>query len=503
MSKGLRRGLIAVLVIAAVAYVGAKLYVRSQADMALREAAFALRDSLKFSYEGFSAGLDGSLTLEDLSIRPIATEGEIFIRRLTIAAGSLPDALSVRRHLDAGRLPEALTLNAEDLRLNFDSRLYRSLQDWSGGFMVGTPLDHLACGEADTLDTAALEAMGYAYLGANARLNFNRGRDQRAALITAEINAEDIARVRGEAVLRVTDGTLDVAALRTGSVGLADADLRYRDEGYFEARNYYCAAQLDSDVETFLAGHRSAVADYLRRHGAVPSEAFLQAYGRLIGSAGNEFHLALSPGQPVLLRDMTGMTPQALSQAMAPSWAVNGEAVETLIARWVTPSERAPRPGTGTEQSAPAQYFAADPGKLNQLVGSFARLTTYDGTTHQGVIQEASGSRITMQRRFQGGDMSFGVSMGDIKTAEIYRREPLPVALRPQPEAPPDEETTTVVVPPDSEPAQAAGGEAAEAASADNGTSERDADGQSGAPPRDGEPADNGTTSGEGGSDDP
>lgn len=451
MSKGLRKGLIAVLLIAAAVYVGAKLYVRSQADAALSEAKYALRDLVKLSYEGYSAGLDGSLTLSDLTIRPSEGQGELFVRRLTLKAESLPAALGVRRHLNAGRIPSNLTLQAEDIRLNFDSPLYRRLRQATGGFLVGTPIDHLACGEVSETDAAALEAMGYSYVSANAQARLDRGRDERAALVTVRIEAEDLAEVSGEAVLRTKDDTLNLEALRTGVVGLADADLRYRDRGYFDARNYYCAAQRDSDVEAFLAAHRQAVARYLREHGAVPTEAFLDAYLRLISSPGNELQIAVSPEQPVPARDLAGMGPEQLAQVLQPAWAVNGNAVGELIARWVAPSGDALRPEAGNAETAQARYFPADPTMLDQLVGSFARIVTYDGTTHKGVIQEATGSRITMQRRFQGGDMSFGIATGDVESAEIYRRQPLPASLRPKPES--EEQTETIVVSPETESA--------------------------------------------------
>lgn len=451
MSKGLRKGLIALLLIAAAVYVGAKLYARSQADAALSEASYALRDVVRLSYEGFSAGLDGTLTIHELTLRPAKGSGELFIRRLDVSAGSLPAALSVRRHLSAGRLPAALTLTAEDVRLNLDSPLYRRLAEWSGGFVVGTPVDHLACGEASATNAAVLEAMGYSYISAHVDARWRRGRDDRAALVSARIEAEDIARIDAEGVVRSPDDALNLETLRTGAVNLGDVDLRYRDKGYFDARNYYCAAQRDSDVDDFLAAHRAAVAEYLGQHGAVPTQAALDAYLRLIGSPGNELHIGLSPTEPVLLNELPGLDPQQLTQRLHPTWAVNGDGVETVVARWVAPSSETVRPDTGNGQNGQARYYAADPAMLDQLAGSFARIVTYDGTTHKGIIEEASGSRLTMQRRFQGGDMSFGVALGDIETVEIYRREPLPPELQPKPE--PEEETATVIVSPEAEDA--------------------------------------------------
>lgn len=446
MSKGLRKAAIAALIVAIVVYAGAKLYVRSEADAALREAEYALGDLVNLDYEGFSAGLDGSLTLQELTIRPVGVQGEMFIKQLTLAADSLPAALSARRHVAAGRLPDSLSVSFSDLRLNFDSALYRRLNTLSGGFLVGTPLDHLACGEQDRIGAEALSDMGFSYLGANGHAELTRGRDERAALLTVDLQATDIAHVRGEAIVRSPTETLTLEALVDGSALLADTDLRYRDDGYFDARNYYCAAQRDSDVDAFLQAHKEAVDAYLRRHGAVLSDALINGYMRLSDSPGNEVHIAIKPEQPPTLAQLSGMGARALVETLDPRVAVNGEAVEDVAIRWIEPQRSVAETAEGDSQSRSARFYAADPAALPELVGSYARLVTYDGTSYEGLISETAGSRVTLQRRFQGGEMSFGVAVGNIRSAEIYRRSPLPAAMQPQPEPATGEEATETVV---------------------------------------------------------
>jgi hypothetical protein len=451
MSKGLRKTVIVVLLLAAAVYIGAKLYVRSEADTALREAAYALREVIRLDYESFSAGLDGSLTLHNLNVRPAEGRGELFMRSLTLTADSLPAALGIRSALAAGGLAGALAVSATDVRLSFDSPRYRRLNAWSGGLFIGTPLDHLGCGELQDIDAEALEDMGYPHFGANARLDFRRGRDERAALVSIEITAEDIARVRGEAVLRNPEATLSVADLRTGRVSVADVDLRYRDDGYFDSRNYFCAAQRDSDVAGFLDAHMKSVPGYLRSRGVVAGDPLLDAYRRLIASPGNELHLALAPEKPLVLRALEEMDADALTEALNPGLAINGDPVEDLALRWVEPDANVAGVERDDESSGPPRFHPADPGMLHRLVGSYARLITYKNTAYEGVISEAKDRRVKMQRQFKTGDMSFDLAVDNIKSAEIYRRQPLPAELQPKPEE--EAGTPTVVTDEVAEPA--------------------------------------------------
>lgn len=435
MSKSLRRTIVAVTVIAVLAYLGAKLYIHRQAEVALRELSYAMRDVAHLEYGDLDTGLDGTLTLQDVTLRPAQIQGEVFASSLTVDAGGLDALFQVRRQLADGRLPGSLTARIKGLRLNFNSALFRRLQDWTGGLLMGSPLDALACGGITHLGATEYSDMGYPYLDADARIKLNRGRDQRAALVSWDVDTTDVAHIRGEAVLRSVTPPLTLAAVGAMQLKLGSLDLDYQDQGYFDARNYYCAAQRNDTVPVFLDDHIKAVSRFLRDHGAVPSDPLLNAYRRLISSPGNEVHLALHPDSPAPLAKLPDMDRTQLVTALAPTVAINGRALKDASFKWVEPAAEVAQHAEGKQGPRRARYYPADPDALVELVGSFARVTTFDGTVHEGLIQEADGSRITMQRRFQGGDMRFGVDRADIKSVAVYRQNPLPPALRPHPQS--------------------------------------------------------------------
>jgi len=434
MKKSLRRTLIALAVIAALAYLGAKLYVHRRADLALRELSYAMRDVARVDYKDLDTGLDGTLTLEQVTLHPVRIQGEMYVQSLTLDAGGLDDLFQARHLLEEGQLPRSLVLRLQGLRLNFNSALFRRLQEWTGSMLVGTPLDALACGGVDHLGANEYSDMGYPYLAADAHLKLSRGRDQQAVLLSWDVNTADIARIRGEAVLRATEPPLTLGTVDDLRLNLGSMDLRYQDQGYFDARNYYCAAQRNDAVPAFLDDHMRAVAKYLRDRGAVPSPALLAGYRRLISAPGNEIHLALRPASPVPLTKLPDMTGERIMAALAPGVAVNGQALADTSIEWVEPVPQVAAKHEQAQTPHKARYYPADPSAVGELVGSFARITTFDGDVHEGLIQEAGGARVTLQRRYQGGDMSYGVDRADIKSLAVYRQTPLPAPLRPKPE---------------------------------------------------------------------
>ncbi len=112
-----------------VALICLKLYLHLQVKAAATQVARQMSPVADISFGQANAGLDGTLSVSNIQIRPRGNSDPLHIRSLSIELPSFWYALNLSRRLERGELPESLVLRADGVRLNANGQLVQRFDD--------------------------------------------------------------------------------------------------------------------------------------------------------------------------------------------------------------------------------------------------------------------------------------------------------------------------------------------------------------------------------------
>jgi len=428
MLRFLGRFLVALLLAAALAFAAARGWLWYEAQRGMERLAELARPWAELDWEGVDTGVAGSIEITGLTITPQALEDSIYVEQLVLRADGARDLHSLARRLDSGDPPDALTLSAQDVTVNVGAPVYRRLNAIAGGRLWGTPLDGLACGGAGDMRSVVLDALDERFLAADVELRLRLHRPSARLALLLDVTLPELGASTVDASLELgagavaQTGRIDPAAL---TPSLSTLRLRYTDLGFNEARNYTCAARRDQPVEAFVDAHVAAVGAHL---GLDPDEAAAaEALARYREYAvhGGDLQLDLTPQAGVPLADLPGLPAAELAALFRGRTSLNGRALDLPPAAWLKPAPAtAPDDETAdvTAAAAPRRFRAVEPRALAEHIGRRARLSTYRGARHEGLIGAADDNDVTLENPLRGGMMRFTVEFGEVRSAEVLLR---------------------------------------------------------------------------------
>lgn len=249
---------------------------------------------LDLKYDSASAGLDGALRLKDVkvSMRHGPWRDSFTAGTLQIRAGG-PLWLLTRAVSRGDEFPTDLKLEATGVHVA--PSLVKSISSW-GNAKSGVPFDDLGCGKP--LADGDYLSMQRAPQAATVTLHLERDKAARNAQIDAHFFDAPFGELHLRSELKPFDLTMLDDAKALGSARVASASLGWRDDGYFAARNRYCAQRLGSSVDGYLERHLAAVTEFLAAHEIVPSGDALSLYRSLL-TKGGEVELLSLPSSNV------------------------------------------------------------------------------------------------------------------------------------------------------------------------------------------------------------
>lgn len=423
MLRFLGRFLVALLLVAALAFAGVRGWLWYEAQRGMARLAELAAPWAELDWEGVDSGVDGSIEVTGLTIEPRGLEDALYVEGLTLRADGVRDLHSLTRRLADGDLPDALTLSARDVALTIGDPLYRNVNAAAGGRLWGTPVDALACGDVTDARTAVFEALDQRFLEGDLdlRLRLHRPSARLAVLLDAQLPELGASTV--DASLQLASDVLPAEggiALRRLTPVLSALRVRYTDLGFNEARNYTCAARRDVDVADFLSDHVVAVAARLGLEGE-EERARYGAYAR----HGGDLELDLTPQAAVPLRDLLRLPSDELAALFAGRSSLNGRPLQLPVNAWLqAPADGGEGAPAETAEGAPVppRFRSVPADALAEHVGRRARVSTYRGARHEGVISAADGDDVTLENPLRGGVMRFTVELGEVRSAEVLLR---------------------------------------------------------------------------------
>lgn len=242
----------------------------------------------ELKYAGVSAGLNGSVTLDDVSVTPAGTRQTYRANRVTLNTPSLHWLLR-RALFHESNLPQQFDLVAEGLELPSGAAwLNQEIFD----AQIFVPFSAVGCG-AGKLVAADYRKMGFGPPSSSERLDYRYNDDTHALNLSLTLTAPGFAKV----VLAADITRFDPAHVQTRGwleklrVNQLSAD--YSDLGFLRARNRFCAQRDAVSQSQFVDRHITDVRALLQQHGITPNDSLVQLYRTLLTDGGQVSVLSL------------------------------------------------------------------------------------------------------------------------------------------------------------------------------------------------------------------
>ena len=246
---------------------------------------------VQLKYAGISAGLNGSVTLDDVSATTAGTHKTYRARQLTFITPGLHWLLR-RALLHENNLPQQFGIVVEGIELPRDLAWMdpRFLDQHSFA-----PFAAVGCG-VDRFSAADYSKLGIGLRGDSERLDYSYNDATHILNTTLRLDAPGATGV----VIAAEFSRFDPDQLRAPGwltkLRLDQASVTYTDRGFQRARNRFCAARESISQSAFVDQHVTDVRALLKQHRITPNDALVELY-RTVASEGGQVSVLSLPSK--------------------------------------------------------------------------------------------------------------------------------------------------------------------------------------------------------------
>lgn len=390
----------------------------------------------EISYGGVAISPAGSVGVDRLRIMPHFVNDAIVVGAIRLNAPNILALLNIRRQLEQGQFPEALSISFRQ----FELPLY-------GGILSAKPvsprtvspldnLDALGCGPVVHFGGAEWQEMGYEKFISDSEMGYHLDEAHNRLDILVDDSTQGWATINldvGIALNAVPRSLVELAGALTPK--LAKLDFVLRDDGFIARRNNYCAAKAGKPIDAYLADHVRLVAERLRASGINLGPGLIEAYHRFLAEGG-QLVLTATPPAPISLAELQQYDPQDVIKLLGLSLKVNDKAVSDLTVSWdaakLTQILGQPAEPTEPEAETPPAPVAPQPvvvpqksyhpiatDQLGQYVGKIAKLKTTTGAQYKGQLEGVAEGMIKITIRQSGGSVTLSLRSNEITAAQV------------------------------------------------------------------------------------
>jgi len=315
----------------------------------------ALAPYATVKYDGISAGLDGSVSLDKVSV-----DAGHHVYRADSVVFEAPSLFWLFGHALFGGsgLPAQFSISAEGLKLPPLPWLDPQIFDPA----TFVPFPAAGCG--DVFSDADYQRIGKARAPTHERLDYRYDAAQHTLNLVLNLQAPGFSKVDIEADLKQFDPAAMAQAPMWDHAHLEQVAATYTDLDYLARRNQFCAQRTSANPAQFVERHISAVQELLKAKRAEPSSELMQLYRTLVEHGGHAsllslpsagFVLAAARSAPEDLLRQLNVTaryqdkpPIMFRVAFAPA----PEEPEAVVAVTPTPAAAVPAPVTAAPADA-------------------------------------------------------------------------------------------------------------------------------------------------------
>lgn len=265
----------------------------------------------------------GQIHINELRFAPHLLPEEVRIGQLVFTAPNLIELLQATREFDAGRLPRSLGLLIRKLQMPVAGGAVNQLD---AAFSTGLPFEAVGCDGRDSLRISDLPDLNIWELMTDISLDYRMIDAGESILIRLSSHSQNLAGLSLELQLYLGTGSRELHLLtRTfSSARLERATLDYRDLGYRERLERFCAEQAGTTVDHFKSAHVNAWSASWAHYGLSPSEELLAAYRQFIADP-QTISLVIQPPQRLPLTAFTRMEQAELLDLIDATVSVNDD----------------------------------------------------------------------------------------------------------------------------------------------------------------------------------
>jgi hypothetical protein len=244
----------------------------------------ALAPYAQIKYEGVSTGLDGSITLDKVSV----DAGHRVYRADTVVFEA-PSLFWLFGHAFMGgnSLPAQFSLSADGLKLPPMPWLDPQVFDPA----TFVPFPTAGCG--NSLSDADYQRMGVPAGPTHERLDYHYDADLHTLTLALNLKAPSFAQVDVEADLKKFDPDKLLNSAMWDQAHLDQVTTTYTDLDYLAKRSQFCAQRNGGAPGQFVERHIAATQELLKQKRAEPSPELVQLYRNLLEHGGQASLLSL------------------------------------------------------------------------------------------------------------------------------------------------------------------------------------------------------------------
>jgi len=396
----------------------------------------------EISYGSIFSSFKGTAGIENLVIRPKMTTDEFTIQKMGFSAGNLLELLTMSKQLQQKKLPTHIGLEMEKFKIDLNSELFSMLaQMQKQTSQQSNPTviergDAIACGSIEDFGIKELTDMGYNQMVLDIEMNIDYQENLKRMAIATQVKDRDFYSAKFQTSFRFDIPEI-VAAGRSYQPVISSLSLDYKDNGYYELRNKYCAKQRGSNIEDYINANITGLSQGI---GAKFPNEVVENYRQFM-TKGGSLRLSLKPNEETNLRGLKFYKPKEVMSLLGVEIAINGVKLDQSKIEWgdinkggpvnvdtaqIQKSKATP-PKAETIAETPVESEEVEPqfrtvqkSNLASHVGKRIQVVTSSGKQRDGVLESVGNERIRIQVRLGSGEYSFPIKLEEIKQAQVY-----------------------------------------------------------------------------------
>lgn len=446
MHKLVTRLGILVLIVAA-AYGFYWYQVKSRVDKLVQQAApFA-----QVSYGSIYAHPDGTVGVNRLTIAPRQMHAPVSVEAVRVRAGGPLYFL-----FGGDAVPEEVNVSLQRVKQGLDSELFRTMQRQSDIILESNPFyvspNALGCGNVRQFDVNAMKRMGFDNLLMDINMDYRGDTRTRKINLDLMMDIDDLVETRMEMAFTADPNQLKNPAMASGSARLENLSVSYRDQGYNQRRDRFCATAINAKPEDYRQQHRELFEQWLADTELEIPEALLTAYFDL-QKPGADLAISMRPVGGLGATELMLQDPEFLLQSLNLQFRINDKPLALDGVDWpklMAELAEVGNPGRSITLNDQAEAEAEDEvdtpvsmisntsqrlhkqpiskryretpvSELSRHLGAQVRIFTYFGNDVEGRLIHADSQGIRVLQRLEQGVAEYPLEYGRIQQAEVMR----------------------------------------------------------------------------------
>lgn len=440
---------IAIVVLAGAGYGGVKAYIYKQVKAFMDAVVLSTAGVIGIEYGGITSSLKGTIGIEDLRIKSKDIDDEIRIGALLLNAPNLRYLMDAQEEIANNSFPRTMSISIRALEMNTSGGLMKLVGDASNAISRSYGInDDNPCESPDLYHFMHYRTVGYDKLVLDVDFGYEWLRESNRVRVFSSDRDRDGNGFDIDTTVTLPD-TSTPDKLAKFKTRIVENRIVMHQKGLNKRVADFCAQQKQVDAATYAAAKASAPDKHFEnKWGFVPGAGLRAAYQQHLLS-GDSITLVMKPNNPVHPDDFGFYTSADLVKLLNLEVSIGNAAVQDLSFRlpeYVPPrsfgqqllasmpelrsytqgligdddtTEVAAHSASKNAQNAQQEYQVVRSTDLSKHVGRDVRISTSDGQTRVGWLQNLTKKEITVSWNVGGGEMSAVIPYERIKKAEV------------------------------------------------------------------------------------